>query len=183
MLQTYGEDTPSTSKVIIQSSGATFTIKQATVTSPGEITQLVFNDLAKTYTIDLAKLLPKLSEGCEYGNIQYRDCNYHFTDSTYLDSSKGMSVSNEGILTLPTVSANTSNVNTQIGTITVPVVTTNYQNFEFTIKVYISARIPPNASGVTSRLPSPTTSAATSSPFFKFFSISFPGRKGCEIVC
>ena len=149
VLQTYGEDTPSTSKVIIQSSGATFTIKQATVTSPGEITQLVFNDLAKTYTIDLAKLLPKLSEGCEYGNIQYRDCNYHFTDSTYLDSSKGMSVSNEGILTLPTVSANTSNVNTQIGTITVPVVTTNYQNFEFTIKVYISARIPPNASGVT----------------------------------
>ena len=149
VLQTYGEDTPSTSKVITQSGGATFTIKQATVTSPGEITQLVFNDLAKTYTIDLAKLLPKLSEGCEYGNIQYRGCNYHFTDSTYLDSSKGMSVSNEGILTLPTVSANTSNVNTQIGTITVPVVTTNYQKFEFTIKVYISARIPLNASGVT----------------------------------
>ena len=149
VLQTYGEDTPSTSKVITQSGGATFTIKQATVTSPGEITQLVFNDLAKTYTLDLAALLPELSEGCEYGNIQYRGCNYHFTDSTYLDSSKGMSVSNEGILTLPTVSANTSNVNTQIGTITVPVVTTNYQKFEFTIKVYISARIPLNASGVT----------------------------------
>lgn len=149
VLQTYGEDTPSTSKVITQSGGATFTIKQATVTSPGEITQLVFNDLAKTYTIDLAKLLPKLSEGCEYGDIQYQGCDYHFTDSTYLDSNNGMSVSEEGILTLPTVSAHTSDVNTQIGTITVPVVTTNYQNFEFTIKVYISARIPPNASGVT----------------------------------
>ena len=149
VLQTYGEDTPSTSKEITQSGGANFTIKQANVTSPGEITQLVFNDLAKTYTLNLAALLPKLSEGCEYGNIQYQGCNYHFTDSTYLDSSKGMSVSNEGILTLPTVSANTSNVNTQIGTITVPVVTTNYQKFEFTIKVYISERIPPNASGVT----------------------------------
>ena len=149
VLQTYGEDTPSTSKVITQSGGATFTIKQATVTSPGEITQLVFNDLAKTYTIDLAKLLPKLSEGCEYGDIQYQGCDYHFTDSTYLDSNNGMSVSEEGILTLPTVSAHTSDVNTQIGTITIPVVTTNYQNFEFTIKVYISARIPPNASGVT----------------------------------
>ena len=54
-----------------------------------------------------------------------------------LDSNNGMSVSEEGILTLPTVSAHTSDVNTQIGTITVPVVTTNYQNFEFTIKVYI----------------------------------------------
>lgn len=149
VLQTYGEDTPSTSKVITQSGGATFTIKQATVTSPGEITQLVFNDLAKTYTIDLAKLLPKLSEGCEYGDIQYQGCDYHFTDSTYLDSNNGMSVSEEGILTLPTVSAHTSDVNTQIGTITVPVVTTNYQKFEFTIKVYISERIPPNASGVT----------------------------------
>ncbi|MBS4904737.1 MAG: LPXTG cell wall anchor domain-containing protein [Subdoligranulum variabile] len=149
VLQTYGEDTPSTSKVITQSGGATFTIKQATVTSPGDITQLVFNDLAKTYTIDLAKLLPKLSEGCEYGDIQYQGCDNHFTDSTYLDSNNGMSVSEEGILTLPTVSAHTSDVNTQIGTITVPVVTTNYQNFEFTIKVVISARIPLNASGVT----------------------------------
>ena len=149
VLQTYGEDTPSTSKVITQSGGATFTIKQATVTSPDEITQLVFNDLAKTYTIDLAKLLPKLSEGCAYGSIQYQGHNYNFTDSTYLDSNNGMSVSEEGILTLPTVSAHTSDVNTQIGTITVPVVTTNYQNFEFTIKVVISARIPLNASGVT----------------------------------
>lgn len=149
VLQTYGEDTPSTSKVITQSGGATFTIKQATVTSPGEITQLVFNDLAKTYTLNLAALLPELSEGCEYGDIQYQGCDYHFTDSTYLDSNNGMSVSKGGILTLPTVSAHTSDVNTQIGTITVPVVTTNYQNFEFTIKVYISERIPLNASGVT----------------------------------
>ena len=149
VLQTYGEDTPSTSKVITQSGGATFTIKQATVTSPGEITQLVFNDLAKTYTLNLAALLPELSEGCEYGDIQYQGCDYHFTDSTYLDSNNGMSVSKEGILTLPTVSAHTSDVNTQIGTITVPVVTTNYQEFEFTIKVVISARIPLNASGVT----------------------------------
>ena len=149
VLQTYGEDTPSTSKVITQSGGATFTIKQAAVTSPGEITQLVFNDLAKTYTLDLAALLPELSEGCEYGDIQYQGCDYHFTDSTYLDSNNGMSVSKKGILTLPTVSAHTSDVNTQIGTITVPVVTTNYQNFEFTIKVYISERIPLNASGVT----------------------------------
>ena len=149
VLQNYYDEEPATAKEYTQSGGPNFTIKQATVTSPAEITQYVYNDLAKTYTLDLAALLPELSEGCEYGNIQYRDCNYHFTDSTYLDSSKGMSVSNEGILTLPTVSANTSNVNTQIGTITVPVVTTNYQNFEFTIKVYISARIPLNASGVT----------------------------------
>lgn len=149
VLQTYGEDTPSTSKVITQSGGATFTIKQATVTSPGEITQLVFNDLAKTYTIDLAKLLPKLSEGCAYGSIQYQGHNYNFTDNAYLDGNDAVSVSKEGVLTLSTVAASTANVGDQIGTITVPVVTTNYQKFEFTIKVVISARIPINASGVT----------------------------------
>lgn len=149
VLQTYGEDTPSTSKVITQSGGATFTIKQATVTSPGEITQLVFNDLAKTYTIDLAKLLPKLSEGCAYGSIQYQGHNYNFTDNAYLDGNDAVSVSKEGVLTLSTVAASTAKIGDQIGTITVPVVTTNYQKFEFTIKVYISERIPPNASGVT----------------------------------
>ena len=149
VLQTYGEDTPSTSKVITQSGGATFTIKQATVTSPGEITQLVFNDLAKTYTLNLAALLPELSKGCAYGSIQYQGHNYNFTDNAYLDGNDAVSVSKEGVLTLSTVAASTAKVGDQIGTITVPVVTTNYQKFEFTIKVVISARIPLNASGVT----------------------------------
>lgn len=92
VLQTYGEDTPSTSKVITQSGGATFTIKQATVTSPGDITQLVFNDLAKTYTLNLAALLPELSEGCAYGSIQYQGHNYNFTDNAYLDGNDAVSV-------------------------------------------------------------------------------------------
>ncbi len=119
-----------------------FKINQASVKSPGEITQLVFNDLARTYTIDLAKLLPKLSEGCAYGSIQYQGHNYNFTDNAYLDGNDAVSVSKEGVLTLSTVAASTAKVGDQIGTITVPVVTTNYQKFEFTIKVVISARIP-----------------------------------------
>ena len=41
-----------------------FKINQATVT-PNEITQYVFNDLAKTYEIDLRTLLPELPVGCE----------------------------------------------------------------------------------------------------------------------
>ena len=149
VLQNDSDKEPAASKEYMQSGGATFTIKQATVTSPGEITQLVFNDLAKTYTIDLAKLLPKLSEGCAYGSIQYQGHNYNFTDNAYLDGNNAVSVSKEGVLTLSTVAASTAKVGDQIGTITVPVVTTNYQKFEFTIKVYISERIPPDASGVT----------------------------------
>ena len=125
----------------------TFKINQATVT-PNEITQYVFNDLAKTYEIDLRTLLPELPVGCEYGKIHNRGCNYHFTDSTYLDSSNYIFVSNEGILTLPIVAAHSANVNDQIGTLTVPIVSTNYQPFELTIKVVIGQRIPLDQSGV-----------------------------------
>ena len=125
----------------------TFKINQATVT-PNEITQYVFNDLAKTYEIDLRTLLPELPVGCEYGKIHNRGCDYHFTDSTYLDSSNCIFVSNEGILTLPIVAAHSANVNDQIGTLTVPIVSTNYQPFELTIKVVIGQRIPLDQSGV-----------------------------------
>ena len=125
----------------------TFKINQATVT-PNEITQYVFNDLAKTYEIDLRTLLPELPVGCEYGKIHNRGCNYHFTDSTYLDSSNHIFVSDEGILTLPIVAAHSANVNDQIGTLTVPIVSTNYQPFELTIKVVIGQRIPLDQSGV-----------------------------------
>ena len=125
----------------------TFKISQATVT-PNEITQYVFNDLAKTYEIDLRTLLPELPVGCEYGKIHNRGCDYHFTDSTYLDSSNYIFVSDEGILTLPIVAAHSANVNDQIGTLTVPIVSTNYQPFELTIKVVIGQRIPLDQSGV-----------------------------------
>ena len=119
-----------------------FKIDQATVT-PAGITLFVYNDVAKTYTLDLATLLPELTSGCEYGKIKYRGCDYHFTDSTYLDSNNGMFVSNEGILTLPIVAAHSADVNKQIGTITAPVVTANYQQFELTIKVVIGEKITP----------------------------------------
>ena len=135
-----------------------FKIDQATVT-PAEITLFVYNDVAKTYTLSLATLLPELTSGCEYGKIQYRGCDYHFTDSTYLDSDNGMFVSNEGILTLPIVAAHSADVNKQIGTITAPVVTANYQQFELTIKVVIGEKITPvksddfkiSATGITYR--------------------------------
>ena len=135
-----------------------FKIHPATVT-PAEITLFVYNDVAKTYTLDLATLLPELTSGCEYGKIKYQGCDYHFTDSTYLDSDNGMFVSNEGVLTLPIVAAHSAEVNRQIGTITAPVVTANYQQFELTIKVVIGEKITPvtsddfkiSATGITYR--------------------------------
>lgn len=70
-----------------------------------------------------------------------------------------MFVSNDGILTLPIVAAHSADVNKQIGTITAPVVTANYQQFELTIKVVIGEKITPvqsddfkiSATGITYR--------------------------------
>ena len=124
-------------------------IEQATVKSPAEITQYVYNDAAKTYTLNLASLRPQLTLPCEYGTTQYQGCNYDFTDGNYLVGTDAISVSKEGILTLRTVAVHSSDVNQQIGTITVPVVTTNYQKFEFTINVVIGEKIWLDQSGVT----------------------------------
>ncbi len=126
-----------------------FKINQASVKSPGEITQYVYNDAAKTYTLNLASLRPQLTPPCEYGTTQYQGCNYEFTDGAYLVGTDAISVSKEGILTLRTVAVHSSDVNQQIGTITVPVVTTNYQKFEFTINVVIGEKIWLDQSGVT----------------------------------
>ena len=60
-----GELQLSTARMMSQ----TFQINQATV-SPAEITLFVYNDVAKTYALNLATLLPELTSGCEYGKIQ-----------------------------------------------------------------------------------------------------------------
>ena len=126
----------------------TFKINQATIDlSKNEFTQIVFNDLAKTYEIDLKPMLDELLKqqkpnGVEYGSIKYQGCDYHFTDSRYLDGTT-ISVSNEGILTLPIVSAHTSNTGTVIGTLKANINTTNYGLFQLPIVVKVGEKITP----------------------------------------
>ena len=126
-----------------------FKINQATAPTPGEVTQYVYNDLARTYTLNLATLLPPLTSPCKYGDIEYPlGYGVHFTNSVYYNSNNGMSVSTDGILTLPIVAASTAKVNDEIGTITVPIVSTNYRQFDLTIKVVIGEKITLDKSGV-----------------------------------
>ena len=126
----------------------TFKINQATVT-PNEITQYVYNDLEKTYTLNLATLLPALTQPCEYGGIRYQECIVKFTNDAYYDNASSASVSKDGILILPIASANSAKVGDQIATLTVPVATTNYEKFNLTIKVVVSEKITPDQSDVT----------------------------------
>ena len=142
----------------------TFKINPATIDLRNfRFEQIVYNDLAKTYGIDLKQLLDKLllmqnPAGVQYGKIQYQGCDYHFTSSNYLEGTT-ISVSNDGILTLPIASANTATANTLIGTLNVNVNTTNYGRFRLPIEVKVRDRIKPiqsddfkiSATGITYR--------------------------------
>ena len=139
VLQTYGEDTPSTSKVITQSGGATFTIKQATVTSPGEITQLVFNDLAKTYTIDLPAL-PALDGEKTYGDTQYavdQSSVKELTQGYNAIQDVGFAVNPDNGKTQLTFHAPAVKNQTEgsVGAIKITVTPTNYEPVTLTVKL------------------------------------------------
>ncbi len=131
-----------------ESDDKTFKINPATIDlSKIEFTQIIYNDLAKTYEIDLNPLLAELLKqqkpaGVEYGSIKYQACNYAFNPSDYLDGTT-VSVSSDGILSLPIASAHTAAVGTEIGTLDVNVNTTNYGLFQLPIKVKIGEKITP----------------------------------------
>ena len=147
VLQTYGEDTPSTSKEITQSGGANFTIEQAGAPNMSAIRleQYVFNGLSKTYEIDLKTLLPELTKPCEYGDITYGTPSVTLNDA-YYDMETGAKIEN-GKLLLPIKATGT--VKGEIGTVTVDVTTTNYKPFKLTLNTIAQDKIPLDKSGVT----------------------------------
>ena len=113
--------------------------------------QYVYNDLAKTYEIDLKTLLDKIllqqkPAGVAYGQIEYPKGvkELYFTDSTYHG---GTAVMSGSTLSLPIAAANSSKG--EIGTVTVAIKTTNYQDFELTLHIIAQDKITPNQKDVT----------------------------------
>ena len=119
----------------------TFKINKATIASDTQLHQTVFNDLAKTYKIDLNQVLDKiLPEGGKYGDIQYGKPSV-FMDSDYYPVG-GATIGN-GNLRLSINKAASSNQGDEIGTVTVQVETTNYQPFTLTIHVSLQDKLVP----------------------------------------
>ena len=122
----------------ISDAGTTFTINQAGApTAPKRGSLTVVNNHAKTYTVNLAALLPELNYGDRIEYVIVSDSmgtlgNYY---------TEGASVS-DGILTLPINAVNTDRTN-KIGTITVEVFSTNYQKIELSIDVSATNKILP----------------------------------------
>ena len=119
-----------------------FKINPATIDlSHNRFEQTVFNDLAKTYKIDLKQFLDTiLPEGCKYGDIQYGKPSV-FMNSDYYPVG-GATIGN-GNLSLSINKAASSNQGDEIGTVTVQVETTNYQPFTLTIHVSLQDKLVP----------------------------------------
>ena len=119
-----------------------FKINPATIDlSHNRFEQTVFNDLAKTYEIDLNQVLDKiLPEGGTYGDIKYGRPSV-LMDSAYYPVG-GANIEN-GKLSLSINKAASSNQGDEIGTVTVQVETTNYQPFTLTIHVSLQDKLVP----------------------------------------
>ena len=120
----------------------TGSITKATIDPSGtQLYQTVFNDLAKTYEIDLNQVLDKiLPEGGTYGDIKYGRPGV-FMDYDYYPAG-GATIENDK-LSLSIKKAASSTQGEEIGTVTVEVETTNYQTFTLTIHVSVQDKLVP----------------------------------------
>ena len=126
-----------------------FTIMQDTISLSGiQFTQYVFNDLAKTYEINLKQFLDTIlpADG-EYGNIVYGQPSVSM-DSAYYTVG-GANIEN-GKLSLSINKTASSKQGDEIGTVTVKVETTNYQPFTLTIHVIAQDKFAPVMDGTIS---------------------------------
>lgn len=143
VLQTYGEDTPSTSKVITQSGGATFAIAQADAPTNIQTGALnVINGTELKYTYDAKQLLPDAPKGT-YGNVSY-NCRFpvnlengYYVDDIAIDDS---------VLTL-TIAALGGRETGKIGTIPIYITTDNYESFDLPLDLYAVDKITPVVDG------------------------------------
>ena len=119
----------------------TFKINKAAIASDTQLHQTVFNDLAKTYEINLKQFLDTiLPEGGKYGDIQYGQPRV-FMGSDYYPAG-GATIENDK-LSLSINKAASSKQGDEIGTVTVEVETTNYQPFTLTIHVSVQDKFVP----------------------------------------
>lgn len=119
----------------------TFKINKATIASDPQLYQTVFNDLKKTYEIDLNQVLDKiLPEGSTYGDIKYGRPGVSMYADYY--PAGGANIEN-GKLRLSINKAASFKQGKEIGTVTVQVETTNYQPFTLTIHVSVQDKLVP----------------------------------------
>ena len=121
----------------------TITKADAPTVTPGKLT--VVNNHEGTYTYDLKQLLPIAPNGT-YGNINWNG-GYQgsFTISGF-NYVANYSIDDDGILTINTLNIESTTTG-QVGTITITVITDNYENISLPIEVFAENKILPKLDG------------------------------------
>ena len=123
------------------SGDTTFEIEKATVSAPAAAELTVYNGLDKTYLVELPAL-PELESPKAYGETTYT------VKSVALGSYyTGDALIKKGKMTLP-INAVTTDQEGAIGTVTVTVTTTNYEDITLTVNVSAANKIVPTAANV-----------------------------------
>lgn len=130
----------------IDAGSATQAIDKAAATDQS-VDLKVMNGHAKTYTVDLAKLIPELTAPKKYGDITYGLPMVQLDTGYYIAG--GAKVEN-GVLSLPIKQVDTD-VEGKIGTVQVVVSTTNYEDMTLTINVLATNKLMPTGAPTLSK--------------------------------
>lgn len=104
----------------------------------------VVNNHEGTYTYDLKQLLPTAPKGT-YGNINWKG-GYQHSFTSQFSYVKNYTIDDDGILTI-TSHNNDLTTTGKVGTITITVITDNYENISLPIEVFAENKILPELDG------------------------------------
>ena len=120
----------------------TITKADAPTVTPGKLT--VVNNHEGTYTYDLKQLLPTAPKGT-YGNINWKG-GYQHSFTSQFSYVKNYTIDDDGILTI-TSHNNDLTTTGKVGTITITVITDNYENISLPIEVFAENKTLPELDG------------------------------------
>ena len=111
------------------------TIKKADAPTVPPVELTIYNDVQKDYFVDLPPL-PKLGAGKSYGTVEYRKTpTINLSEGYIAQSELGADSENLNTLRLLLRMKQTGSLTGEIGTVTIPVTTSNYQDITLTVKV------------------------------------------------
>ena len=119
------------------------TIKKADAPTVQPVELTIYNDVQKDYFVDLPPL-PELGEGKSYGTVSYSD-KHTITLSDGYTAKSTLVADPENLKTYRLLLRmnQTGSLTEEIGTVTIPVTTSNYQDITLTVKVNAVNQITP----------------------------------------
>ena len=123
----------------------------APTVQPVELT--IYNGVQKVYFVDLPSL-PPLDEGKSYGTVEYRKTpTINLSEGYIAQSELAADPENLNTLRLLLRMKQTGSLTGEIGTVTIPVTTSNYQDINLTVKVSAVNQIKPEPDGTITATP------------------------------